>query len=217
MSKRTSFNVSLQRKRNQVALGPILERSEREGTVASDIIVEYVEKALDYEKIVGLNKVMNTYKLIQNIVSSQCEYGSDEYYRRVEAVLRDVVIVDGSALSSFLSDPVEYTSGGAPTTYRPTPTPIASGSIETETSSLASIQEDVPLKKESTLQEETDTLKIDDDALESDSDRRRRERAERRQQQREEAQRQKEQENDSSNDDDELEGMSLNVGAIFND
>lgn len=215
MSKRTSFNVSLQRKRNQVALGPILERSEREGTVASDIIVEYVEKALDYEKIVGLNKVMNTYKLIQNIVSSQCEYGSDEYYRRVEAVLRDVVIVDGSALSSFLSDPVEYTSGGAPTTYRPTP--IASGSIETETSSLASIQEDVPLKKESTLQEETDTLKIDDDALESDSDRRRRERAERRQQQREEAQRQKEQENDSSNDDDELEGMSLNVGAIFND
>lgn len=113
MSKK-SFNLSLQKKRNHIVLNPIIESCDQDGSYVADKVVDYVEKALFFERSVGLSKVQNTYVLIKNTLSSQYPPDSLEFQQRVEDVLRSIISVDGERLAQFLSDPNEY-SGGAGT------------------------------------------------------------------------------------------------------
>lgn len=105
---RKSFNLSLQKKRNQIVLTPIIERCEKDGSPIADKVVDYVEKALQYERSVGLSKVQNTYELIKNTLPSQNQIDSPEFEQRVEEVLRTVISIDGERLSQFISDPTRY-------------------------------------------------------------------------------------------------------------
>lgn len=107
---RKSFNLSLQKKRNQIVLSPIIERCEEDGSYVADKVVDYVEKALHYERSVGLSKVQNTYELIKNTLSSQYEQDTPEFEQRVEDVLQTLIMVDGERLSQFISDPARYSS-----------------------------------------------------------------------------------------------------------
>jgi hypothetical protein len=109
---RKSFNLSLQKKRNQIVLTPIIERCEKDGSPIADKVVDYVEKALQYERSVGLSKVQNTYELIKNTLPSQNQKDSPEFEKQVEEVLRTVISIDGERLSQFISDPNRY-SGDA--------------------------------------------------------------------------------------------------------
>lgn len=105
---RKSFNLSLQKKRNQIVLSPIINRCEKDGSYIADKVVDYVEKALHYERSVGLSKVQNTYGLIKNTLASQYQEDSPEFEKRVEEVLRTVISIDGERLSQFISDPTRY-------------------------------------------------------------------------------------------------------------
>lgn len=219
---RSSFNVSLQRKHNKIVLGPLIERCEEEGGVISDVIVEYVEKALDYEKMIGLNKVMQTYKIIQNMVGVQHPYGSPEYIQAVESVLKRVIRIDGEELSQFLSDPNGYVGGDLssplssipPIAQQVTAQPIA---VQKET-----VSNDAPPKSShpetttvSVTSPATTMEKEDDDEEEKKAEKLRQKRAEARRKKKEEEALLRAETNDEE-EDDEVNVENLNIGALFN-
>lgn len=115
MSKK-SFNLSLQKKRNQLVLNPIIDRCDQDGSYVADKVVDYVEKALFFERSVGLSKAMNTYVLVKNTLASQYALDSDELQQKVEDVMKSIISVDGERLAQFLSDPSAYSNeaGGLP-------------------------------------------------------------------------------------------------------
>lgn len=219
---RSSFNVSLQRKHNKIVLGPLIERCEEEGGVISDVIVEYVEKALDYEKMIGLNKVMQTYKIIQNMVGVQHAYGSPEYIQAVESVLKRVIRIDGEELSQFLSDPNGYVGGDLssplssipPIAQQVTAQPIA---VKKETVSSDALPNSSP--PESTTVPVTHPVsaveKEEDDEEEKKAEKLRQKRAEARRKKKEEEALLRAETNDVD-DDDEVNVENLNIGALFN-
>lgn len=224
MTKRSSFNVSLQKKHNKVVLGPLIERSEQEGGVISDMIVDYVEKALDYEKVMGLNKVMQTYKLIQNMVAAQHPYGSAEYNNAIEEVLKRVIRIDGSELSVFLSDPMGYTGGESspPLSAMPAIAPqVTSRIVDIKEEDTASPK---PEKANGRPSPASIAVKNDVDEVdeEEEEERIRRERAEARRKKKAEQEallknQEDEQEEDENDDDVDFDIANLNTGALFND
>lgn len=111
-ASRKSFNLSLQKKRNQIVLNPIIQRCDQDGSYVADKVVDYVEKALHIERSVGLSKALNTYGLIKNTLASQYTPDSPEFEQRVEEVMRSIILVDGDRLAQFLSDPNDYSSDG---------------------------------------------------------------------------------------------------------
>lgn len=226
MTKRSSFNVSLQKKHNKVVLGPLIERSEHEGGVISDMIVDYVEKALDYEKVMGLNKVMQTYKLIQNMVAAQHPYGSAEYNQAIEEVLKRVIRIDGAELSVFLSDPMGYTGGEAspPLSSMPAIAPqVTSRVVEAKKQETPSLQHETTKVNGSPAPDASHSDMDESDEEEREAERLRKERAEARRKRKEEQEallkKQEDEKEEDESDDDEVDFdiANLNTGALFND
>lgn len=219
MTKRSSFNVSLQKKHNKVVLEPLIERSENEGGVISDMIVDYVEKALDLERVMGLNKVMQTYKLIQSMLSSQYPHGSAEYNQAIESVLKRVIRIDGAELSVFLSDPTGYTGGevSPPLSSIPAIAPQVKAVQEPVTNGAP--QEDVYEEPPVTSSPAPEPVEVDEDELKAEQARKERAEARRKKKEEQEALLRKQQadEEDEEDDDGEFDITNLNTGALFND
>lgn len=219
MSQRKSYNLSLQKKKNKIVLTPIVERCEREGTYVSDVVVDYVERAVAYEQSKGLNKALNTYDLIKNTLSREFEEGTEEYQKRVEGVMRSVITIDGESLAQFLSDPDGFSNEAA-------------ASISMSASRPASVpaQSPAPVREESYVEERTPTAEPvinttqDDEQVEIERQaevrRKEREKARREREAQREADMKKEAEksqNDDSVDGEEDGEIVLNEYALFNE
>lgn len=241
---RKSFNLSLQKRRNEIVLNPIIQECEKDGTYIADRVVDYVEKALVYERSMGLSKVVNTFGLIKNTLSSQYPEGSEEHSRRVEDVLRSVISIDGERLAQFISDPYRYSSEAssmeasesrAPiertepvTQHSPTPPPLVEEEIEEVEEE---IEETPPAKVKQKRESKVVLVEEDDDEAEemkkhkealAERRRKRKEERERREKEEKEAQRKakskgKSKSDDDEDDDDNDSELDFNISAIFND
>lgn len=239
---RKSFNLSLQKRRNEIVLNPIIQECEKDGTYIADRVVDYVEKALVYERSMGLSKVVNTFGLIKNTLSSQYPEGSEEHSRRVEDVLRSVISIDGERLAQFISDPYRYSSEAssmeasesrAPiertepiTQSSPTPPPVVDEEIE---DAEEEIKETPPAKVKQKRESKVVLVEEDDDEAEelkkqeeAMAERRRKRQEERERKRRDneekEAQRKSKSKGKSKSEEDEDDpDLDFNISAIFND
>lgn len=209
---RNSFNVSLQKKHNRIVLSPLIEKCETEGGVISDVIVDYVEKALDYEKRMGLNKVMQTYKIIQSMVGAQYPADTPQHAEAVENVLKRVIRIDGEELSNFLSDPTGYVGMESSTPLQQlAPLPA---SKPTQSFEQPSTKEEIRYPATEETASSMDVSSVDEE--EERIERARRQRAEARRRKQEEEERKQQTPETNSNENDEIDESSLNVGALFN-
>lgn len=215
MSKK-SFNLSLQKKRNQLVLNPIIDRCDADGSYVADKVVDYVEKALFFERSVGLSKAMNTYVLVKNTLASQYSVDSDELQQKVEDVMKSIISVDGERLAQFLSDPNAYSNGAGAlpasenrSTVRSTPpAPVSQPKVE---------RQEVEQRSASTA---TAVAEPEQENEEMKHQRIAEERALKRQQEREERRLAEEQslaqdDNDDDEEDDN-EGIEINADALNN-
>lgn len=220
MSSRKSFNLSLQKKRNLNVLTPILDRCDQDGSYVADRVIDYVEKALNYEQSIGLNKVQNMYGLIKNTLASQYQPNSPEFDEKVEAVLQSIVSVDGERLAQFLSDPTHYsndveqmpasTKRSIPRQSAPSPAPSRAVATERSMSSTAVAEREA----ESVLTEEEVNFQ-----REVEEHRRRKEEQRQREQEEENLRLQEEQENkdnDEGDDEGDDDGIDINLDALNN-
>lgn len=239
---RKSFNLSLQKKRNEIVLNPIIEKCEEDGSYIADKVVDYVEKALIYERSIGLSKVLNTYGLIKNTLSSQYPEDSEEYTRRVEDVLRSVISIDGERLAQFISDPHRYSDEASDMQASANRSPIEKKSpTETPTPSSKEVVQNKPTIVPDVIEEEEEVMeresqqeveaerkrkkkeeeekKKQEQALEERRKKREEQRKKREAEQKEAQRKEKEKEVEATSveSDDDDESIELNVSALFND
>lgn len=212
MSKK-SFNLSLQKKRNQLVLNPVIDRCDEDGSYVADKVVDYVEKALFFERSVGLSKALNTYVLVKNTLVSQYSADSPELQQKVEDVMRSIIQVDGERLAQFLSDPDEYSNGAG--TLSPSDNRTTTRSVSPAPQPRA----ERPEAERSYAPTATAVAEPEVDSEELEHQRKSEERARKREQAREERRREEQrasaQESSDASDDDN-DGIEINDDALEN-
>ncbi|MED0951322.1 hypothetical protein P4T70_25040 [Bacillus mobilis] len=102
------INVSLQNKKYYDAINPILLRWANNSENMSERVSESILTATRLESSIGINKVMNTFEMIEKTLQFYFPDKNREYHNAVEKAFEKIVTVNGTMLSEFLTNPVQF-------------------------------------------------------------------------------------------------------------
>ncbi|WP_242248344.1 hypothetical protein [Bacillus cereus group sp. BfR-BA-01328] len=102
------INVSLQNKKYYDAINPILLRWANNNENMSERVSESILTATRLESSIGINKLMNTFEMIEKTLQFYFPDKNREYHNAVEKAFEKIVTVNGTMLSEFLTNPVQF-------------------------------------------------------------------------------------------------------------
>ncbi|HHT7008399.1 TPA: hypothetical protein ACTZ3A_000938 [Bacillus cereus] len=102
------INVSLQNKKYYDSINPVLLRWADNNENMSEKVSEAILMAVRLESSIGMNKLMNTFEMIEKTLQIYFPEKNTTYNEAVEKAFAKIVNVNGTMLSDFITNPVQF-------------------------------------------------------------------------------------------------------------
>ncbi|MFJ8531169.1 hypothetical protein [Bacillus sp. NPDC094106] len=102
------INVSLQNKKYYDSINPVLLRWAANNENMSEKVSESILMAVRLESSIGINKLMNTFEMIEKTLQIYFPEKNTTYNEAVEKAFEKIVNVNGAMLSDFITNPVQF-------------------------------------------------------------------------------------------------------------
>lgn len=102
------INVSLQNKKYYDSINPILLKWASNSENMSEKVSESILMAVRLESSIGINKLMNTFEMIEKTLQIYFPEKNNTYNEAVEKAFEKIVNVNGAMLSDFITNPVQF-------------------------------------------------------------------------------------------------------------
>ncbi|WP_260857497.1 hypothetical protein [Bacillus thuringiensis] len=102
------INVSLQNKKYYDSINPVLLRWADNNENMSEKVSESILMAVRLESSIGINKLMNTFEMIEKTLQIYFPEKNTTYNEAVEKAFAKIVNVNGAMLSDFITNPVQF-------------------------------------------------------------------------------------------------------------
>ena len=115
------INVSLQNKKYYDSINPVLLKWADSNENMSEKVSESILMAVRLESSIGINKLMNTFEMIEKTLQIYFPEKNNTYNEAVEKAFAKIVNVNGAMLSDFITNPVQFSEAQLQPAQKPEP------------------------------------------------------------------------------------------------
>ncbi|MES5837609.1 hypothetical protein [Bacillus cereus group sp. MG11] len=135
------INVSLQNKKYYDSINPILLKWASNSENMSEKVSESILMAVRLESSIGINKLMNTFEMIEKTLQIYFPEKNNTYNEAVEKAFEKIVNVNGAMLSDFITNPVQFSEAQLQSSQKQEPVTSAPKASITEQNPVVKTEE----------------------------------------------------------------------------